>query len=139
MARSSFKGSIGGQTFAANTNGWMQRRKQRAGLLLTNGLLYVAFGGDNPDGLAGWLFVYDAGTLALKTVWSPTPNGRNGGIWMAGDAPAADAPATCICKPATAISRRDNLSFGDSLVKLAVSNRARSPSPAFSRRAIRCC
>jgi hypothetical protein len=46
------QGSIGGQTFAQNSTGWVQRRKQRAGLLLSNGMLFVAFGGDNPGGLA---------------------------------------------------------------------------------------
>jgi hypothetical protein len=113
------QGTVGGQTFAPNTSGWIQRRKQRAGLLLSNGLLYVAFGGDNPDSLAGWLFVYDEATLALKTIWSPTPNGRNGGIWMAGDAPAADASGSVYLQTGDGDLAPDNHSFGDSLVKLA--------------------
>src|ERR1700733_13737384 len=77
------QGTVGDQTFAGNSNGWIQRRKQRAALLLANGLLYVGFGGDVGQGqnlLAGWLFVYDAKNLALKTLWSPTPKGRNAGI-----------------------------------------------------------
>jgi hypothetical protein len=35
------QGRVGGQTFAPNTSGWIQGRKQRAGLLLSNGSLYV--------------------------------------------------------------------------------------------------
>jgi hypothetical protein len=41
------QGKIGNQSFAGNT---IQQRKQRAGLLLANGLLYVGFGGDVPPG-----------------------------------------------------------------------------------------
>jgi hypothetical protein len=48
----------------------LHNAKQRAGLPLSNGLLYVGFGGDNQKNLAGWLFVFDASTLAMKTVWS---------------------------------------------------------------------
>ncbi len=116
------EGSVGNDTFAPNTNGFIQRRKQRAGLLLSNGLLYVGFGGDNPDGLAGWLFVYDAATLALKTVWSPTPNGRNGGIWMAGDAPAADSSGNIYLQTGNGDLAPGNHRFGDSIVKLQFQN-----------------
>ena len=120
------QGTVGGQTFALNTSGWIQRRKQRAGLLLSNGLLYVAFGGDNPDGLAGWLFVYDAATLALKTVWSPTPNGRNGGIWMAGEAAAADDTGNVYLQTGDGDFAPPNRSFADSLIKLRFENGALS-------------
>jgi hypothetical protein len=118
------QGSVGGQTFAPTSPGWIQRRKQRAGLLLSNGRLYVAFGGDNQDALAGWLFVYDAGSLALTTVWSPTPNGRNGGIWMAGDAPAADAAGNVYLQTGDGDLAPGTHSYGDSLVKLSFSNGA---------------
>jgi hypothetical protein len=126
------QGSIGGQSFAANTTGWIQLRKQRAGLLLSNGLLYVAFGGDNAKGLAGWFFVYDAATLALKTVWSPTPSGRNGGIWMAGDAPAADASGAVYLQTGNGDLDQASHSFGDSLVKLQFQNGALSVTGFFA-------
>lgn len=118
------QGTVGGETFAVNTNGWIQRRKQRAGLLLSNGLLYVAFGGDTTEGLAGWLFVYDASTLAMKTVWSPTPGGRNGGIWMAGDAPAADANGNIYLQTGNGDLVPGSQRFGDSILKLRFQNNA---------------
>ncbi len=116
------QGSVGGETFAPNNNGWIQRRKQRAGLMVSNGLLYVAFGGDNADGLAGWLFVYDAATLALKTVWTPTPGGRNGGIWMAGDAPAVDAAGNIYLQTGNGDFDPSKQRYGDSLLKLRFEN-----------------
>jgi len=117
-------GAVGNDTFFPATNGFIQRRKQRAGLLLANGLIYVAFGGDNPEGLAGWLFVYDASTLAMKTVWSPTPGGRNGGIWMAGDAPAADASGNVYLQTGNGDLSPGSHKFGDSIVKLQFQNNA---------------
>jgi hypothetical protein len=126
------QGTIGAQTFSSNTHGWIQRRKQRAGLLLSKGLLYVAFGGDNAEGLAGWLFVYDAATLTMKTVWSPTPNGRNGGIWMAGDAPAADENGNVYLQVGNGDLAPANQSFGDSIVKLQFKNDSLSVTGFFA-------
>ena len=115
------QGTVGDQTFAGNSNGWIQRRKQRAALLLANGLLYVGFGGDVGQGqnlLAGWLFVYDAKNLALKTLWSPTPKGRNAGIWMAGEAPAADNSGNIYLQTGDGDFVPSEQSFGDSILKL---------------------
>ena len=39
----------------------------------------------------GWLIGYDATTLQQAVVYNDTPNGSDGGIWMSGQAPAADA------------------------------------------------
>lgn len=65
-----------------------KNQKQRAGLALAGGVLYVALGGDGSRGL---LLAYDATTLVRKAVWSSTPTGKDGGIWQAGQAPAVDA------------------------------------------------
>lgn len=126
------QGSVNGHAFAPNTNGWIQQRKQRAGLLLAGGFLYVGFGGDNPDGLAGWLFVYDASTLSLKTVWSPTPNGRNGGIWMAGDAPATDANGNIYLQSGDGDMVQASQNFGDSIIKLQLQNDSLSVTGFFA-------
>jgi hypothetical protein len=63
-------------------------QKQRPGLLLAGGILYIAFGGDGNRGL---VLAYDSNTLARTAVWSATPTGNDGGIWQAGQAPTADA------------------------------------------------
>jgi hypothetical protein len=115
------QGTVGGQTFATHANGWIQRRKQRAGLLLSNGLLYVGFGGDDQKNLSGWFFVYDAATLAMKTVWSPTGT-VEGGIWMAGDAPAVDEAGNIYLQSGNGDLDPANNHFGDSLIKLKYQN-----------------
>ncbi len=123
------QGSAGGENFF---NGGLQLRKQRAGLLLANGLLYVGFGGDAQQGLAGWFFVYDAATLALKTVWTPVPGGRNGGIWMAGDAPAEDLAGNIYLQTGNGDLDPGKQRFGDSILKLKVQNNAISVAGFFA-------
>ena len=111
------QGTIAGHSFFANSPNFIQLRKQRAALLLANGMLYVAFGGDNNFGLAGWLFVFDANTLVQQALWSPTPNNINGGIWMSGQGPAADNAGNIYLQTGDGDLVPDK-SYGDSLVKL---------------------
>jgi hypothetical protein len=61
---------------------------QRAGLLLLDGVVSVPFASN--DSANGWIFGYDAKTLAQKSVFCVTPNGALGGIWSDGAAPAVD-------------------------------------------------
>jgi outer membrane protein assembly factor BamB len=65
---------------------------QRPGLLMSNGSVYVAFGGyqDTPP-WHGWIFRFGAADLALQNTFSVTPTGKEGGIWQAGSGLAADA------------------------------------------------
>jgi outer membrane protein assembly factor BamB len=68
------------------------KQMQRASLLLANGRVYVAFGGirDSPP-YQGFVFSFDAATLALMGVFTDDPSAANGGgIWMSGTGPSAD-------------------------------------------------
>jgi hypothetical protein len=94
-----------------------QVHKQRSGLLLDHGLLYIGFGGDNA-GTSGWLFVYDAATLAFKTVWNPIPGGPDGGIWMSGTGPVAETDGSVFLQTANGHFDSQHKKWGDSLVKL---------------------
>jgi len=63
----------------------------RAGLVLSNGIIYIAFAAHcdfNPS--HGWIIGYNAGTLAYYGAYNPTPNDGRGGTWMSGTAPAVD-------------------------------------------------
>src|SRR4029077_1915591 len=67
----------------------------RPGLLLTNGLIYMAFGavGDFPT-WHGWVLAYDAATLQRAAVFNSTPQKNTvggAGIWQTGNGLVADA------------------------------------------------
>ena len=62
-------------------------QKQRTALLLSQGVIYIAFGG---DGNRGGVFAHDAASLQQVAFWPSTPTGNDGGIWQSGQGPAAD-------------------------------------------------
>ena len=65
--------------------------KERSGLLLLNGVLYLAWASHCDDApYTGWIMGYDATTLARTMVIDVTPNGGEGAIWGAGAGLAAD-------------------------------------------------
>lgn len=65
--------------------------KERAGLLLLNGVVYTAWGSHcDIRPYTGWIIGYDAGTLAQTSVLNVDPNGNGGAIWNSGAGMAAD-------------------------------------------------
>jgi hypothetical protein len=65
---------------------------ERPGLLLVNGVVYTSWGSHCDGGpYTGWVIGYNEATLAQTSVLNLTPNGSEGGIWMAGAGPGADA------------------------------------------------
>jgi hypothetical protein len=66
--------------------------KERAALLLLNGVIYTTWASHCDDGpYTGWVMGYSETTLQQISVLDVTPNGGDGAIWMAGDGPAADS------------------------------------------------
>jgi len=92
-------------------------QKQRTGLLLSRGVLYLTFGGDGNRGL---VLAYDAATLTEKAVWASTPTGNDGGIWQAGQAPAVDADGNVYLMTGngTFDAHTGGANYGESFVKL---------------------
>lgn len=69
-----------------------QKQNQRSGLLLLNSKIFIAYASHCDWGpYHGWVLGYDKTTLAQTNVYNNTPDGYNGGIWMSGGAPSADA------------------------------------------------
>ena len=63
----------------------------RAGLLLLNGIVYIAFAAHGDNGpWHGWILAYNASTLKQTSVWCSSANGIGAGIWMSGSGIAAD-------------------------------------------------
>jgi hypothetical protein len=66
--------------------------KERAGLLLLNGVVYTGWASHCDIGsYTGWIIGYDASTLAQTSVLNVVPNGSRGAIWMSGAGLAADS------------------------------------------------
>ncbi len=67
-------------------------QRQRAGLLLLNGVLYVGFGSDGADdgNWHGWIFSFAKATLQQLGAFCTTANGGGGGVWMGGAGLAAE-------------------------------------------------
>ncbi|HTI71919.1 MAG TPA: hypothetical protein VMF06_18225, partial [Candidatus Limnocylindria bacterium] len=93
----------------------------RAGLLLLDGVVYVGFAAPGDQGpYHGWFFGYDAHTLKLVRTFNSTPNGRQGGIWMAGCAPAVDEEGYIYLATGNGTFSADKSGgdYGDSIIKL---------------------
>ena len=88
--------TVPGSGFGNDQNGNIPfdplKENQRAGLVLLNGSLYIAWGGlcdNNP--YHGWLVQYDPNTLLQGVAFNTSPNDWGAPIWDSGTAPAADA------------------------------------------------
>jgi hypothetical protein len=65
---------------------------ERAGLLLLNGTIYLAWTSHCDIGAyTGWVMAYNESTLQQSAILNLTPNGSDGSIWMSGNGLAADA------------------------------------------------
>ena len=107
----------GGSTVSFNP----VRELQRSALLLAGGVVYICWASycDNPP-YHGWVIGYDAQSLQQVGVFNDTPNGSEGGIWMAGAGPAEapDGTIYCITGNGTFDTGANPVDFGDSFVKL---------------------
>jgi hypothetical protein len=65
--------------------------KERPGQLQVNGTIYTTWSSHcDIRPYTSWVMAFSADTLAQTSVLNLVPNGSEGGIWMAGTAPAAD-------------------------------------------------
>jgi concanavalin A-like lectin/glucanase superfamily protein/galactose oxidase-like protein/Big-like domain-containing protein/IPT/TIG domain-containing protein len=117
--------SIGCSSPANNVPFCSLRENQRPGLVLANGLIYVAWGSHGDiSPYHGWVMSFDPTTLALVQAFNTSPNGRQGGIWMAGAAPAVDNAGNLYFITGNGDLTADtvappNADYGDSFLKLS--------------------
>lgn len=112
-------------TGAASSNGQISFNAslelQRSALALVNGVVYIAWASYQDYGnFHGWVMGYDASTLKQVRVWNATPNGRAGGVWMAGAAVSSDTSGNLFLVTAngTFDANSGGPDYGDSFVKL---------------------
>jgi Immunoglobulin I-set domain len=79
-------------TISGTTTFDPKKYKERAALLLLNGVIYTTWASHCDSGpYTGWVIGYNETSLQQTSVLDLTPNGSEGAIWMAGDGPAADS------------------------------------------------
>ena len=99
--------------------------KQRAGLLLLNGVVYTAWSSHCDAGnYHGWIIGYNARTLQQAAVYTDTPNWYAGAFWQGGAGPAADANGNIYVVSAngTFDTNLGGSDLGDSIIKLSTGN-----------------
>lgn len=102
-------------------------QNQRPALLLTNDTIYIAFAAYGDQGAYnGWILAYSATTLHQTAVFNTTAHTMwnasvgEGGIWQAGQGPAADTDSSVYVLTGNGAFNNDanGLSLGDSFIKL---------------------
>jgi hypothetical protein len=97
----------------------------RSSLLLVNNMLLFAEGalemGDEKTTFHGWILAYDPSTLQQIWAWTSTPDGKQGGIWMAGCGLAADDDGYIYGATGNGTYNHNigGSSYGDSILKLS--------------------
>lgn len=95
------------------------KEHSRPGILLDNGMVYVAFASLNDNNpYHGWVFAYDAGTLSQLALFNASPNGGRAGIWQAGAGLSSDGSAIYLVTGNGTIEA-NGPDYGDSYVKLS--------------------
>jgi uncharacterized protein (TIGR03437 family) len=97
-------------------------QKNRAGLLLLNGVVYTAWASHCDMGpFHGWIIGYDAKDLHQVSVFNSSPNAWQSSFWMGGAAPAADSDGNIYVISGNGLfdANANGSDFGDSFLKLS--------------------
>ncbi len=100
------------------------RENQRAALMLSGGVVYIAFAGhgDQPP-YHGWVLGYRASDLQQVLAFNTTPNGEGGGVWQSGDGLATDATGNIyfVTGDGDFTANTGGKNYGDSFMKISPS------------------
>jgi len=103
-----------------------KQQKNRPGLLLLNGVLYLGFGSNDCDGslISGWVLSYDPVSLSQLAVFNTSPDHGSTSIWQAGTGLAADEAGNIFVETAESCDNcydvpNGGQTYSNSVVKLA--------------------
>jgi hypothetical protein len=116
----------------------------RPGLLLQEGVLYIAFGshGDKGD-FYGWIMAYSARTLSRVAIYNTAPDWGQGGVWQSGTGLASDDEGNVYAVVGNGATENANLAkhppnprpavvespvYGNALLKLELVKPRRGPA-----------
>ncbi len=97
----------------------------RPGLLLNNGILYIAFGSNGcNDSSHGWIFAYDAASLMPQGIYNTAPEKGLASIWQTGGGLAADSDGFIYAATGEGhfTANLGGQDFGSSVLKLGQGN-----------------
>lgn len=103
----------------------LRYERQRASLLLLNGVIYVAFSArllsceicsDQPS--HGWVLAMEARTLRQVGAFNVTPQGNGGGVWQASNGLAGDTDGSLYFITGNGEFSSDGRNLGNSFVRL---------------------
>jgi hypothetical protein len=110
------QGSVGTLTFDPKIH------NQRSSLALANGKVFIAWAShEDKNAYHGWVMAYDATTLARVGIFTTSPGGSEGGIWMGGWAPAVDSTGNVFYIVGNG-SWNGSSRFGQSFLRFATSS-----------------
>lgn len=98
--------------------------KERAGLLLLNGVLYTTWASHCDRSVYhGWILGYDAQSLTQVSVYNNTADGRGASFWASGAAPAVDPAGNIYLVGGNGVFDADKggADLGNSFIKLSPS------------------
>ena len=99
------------------------KENQRPALLLSGGNVWITWASHcDIAPYHGYIMAYSASNVATRTVlYNNTPNGSDGGIWMSGGGPAADAAGYVytVSGNGTFDANTGGLDYGDAGLKMA--------------------
>src|SRR5487761_2407701 len=119
---------------------------QRPGLVLVNGVVYVAFGAQcdfvpATGTFTGWLIGVSISSASITTMWAAETGGLNGGgIWQSGGAPVVDSQGNIFVAtgnnmaggvPAPGPGTRPISAYAETVVKLSTSGPTLAPVDWF--------
>jgi hypothetical protein len=125
----------------ANTSFDPKQYKERAGLLLLNGVIYTGWASHCDGGsYQGWAMGYSESTLQQASAIDLTPNGNDGAIWMAGAGLATDTTGNIYFLDANgtfddtldANGFPDKGDFGNAFIKLSTSGNSLNVADYFN-------